>query len=106
MTADMEVRSVDLRSITDGIDTKGAAGRIFFHIMAALAQMERKVIRERTRAGLVAAKNAGRVGGRKLTMTPAKLDAARRLLDSGMLPKDVAANTGVSVATLYRGRNK
>lgn len=106
MTADMEVRGVDLRSITDGIETKGAAGRIFFHIMATLAQMERKVIRERTRAGLVAAKNAGRVGGRKLSMTPAKLDAAQRLLDSGMLPKDVAANIGVSVATLYRGRNK
>jgi DNA invertase Pin-like site-specific DNA recombinase len=102
MAADLEGRGVDLRSLTDGIDTKGAAGRFFFHIMAALAEMERELIRERTRAGLAAAKNAGRIGGRKPSMTPAKLDAARRLLDSGMLPKDVAANIGVSVPTLYR----
>lgn len=102
MAADLEGRGVDLRSVTDGIDTKGAAGRFFFHIMAALAEMERELIRERTQAGLVAAKKAGRVGGRKLTMTPAKIDAARLLLDSGMLPKDVAANIGVSIPTLYR----
>jgi DNA invertase Pin-like site-specific DNA recombinase len=102
MAADLEGRGVDLRSLTDGIDTKGAAGRFFFHIMAALAEMERELIRERTRAGLVAAKKAGRVGGRKPTMTAAKLASARLSLASGMPPKDVAASIGVSVATLYR----
>ncbi|MEX3614322.1 MAG: recombinase family protein [Burkholderia gladioli] len=102
MAADLEGRGVDLRSLTDGIDTKGAAGRFFFHIMAALAEMERELIRERTRAGLVAAKKAGRVGGRKPAMTAAKLASARLSLASGMPPKDVAASIGVSVATLYR----
>jgi DNA invertase Pin-like site-specific DNA recombinase len=52
-----------------GIDTKTPAGRFFFHIMASLAQMERELIVERTRAGLAAARKLGRVGGRKRRMT-------------------------------------
>lgn len=102
LAADLEVRKVDLRSLTDGIDTKTAAGRFFFHVMAALAVMERELILERTRAGLEAARRAGRVGGRKRVMTPAKLESARKLLTAGTPPKDVASSLGVSVATLYR----
>jgi DNA invertase Pin-like site-specific DNA recombinase len=56
---------VHFQSITDGVDTKTPAGRFFFHVMASLAQMERELILERTRAGLEAARCAGRVGGRK-----------------------------------------
>lgn len=70
--------------------------------MAALAVMERELMLERTKAGLEAAKRAGRVGGRKRLMTPSKVDAARKLLDTGTPPKDVANTIGVSVATLYR----
>ncbi|HEV2679546.1 MAG TPA: recombinase family protein [Rhodanobacter sp.] len=102
MAAQLAERKVDLRSLTDGIDTKGAAGRFFFHVMAALAEMERELIRERTLAGLDAAKRAGKIGGRKRAMTPAKIDAAQRLLDGGMLAKDVASTVGVSVPTFYR----
>ncbi|EER4149557.1 TPA: recombinase family protein [Klebsiella pneumoniae] len=102
LAADLESRKVDLRSLTDGIDTKTAAGRFFFHVMAALAVMERELILERTKAGLDAAKRAGRVGGRRRAMTPAKMDAARKLLEGGTSPKDVATSIGVSVATLYR----
>ncbi|CAE6824155.1 DNA-invertase hin [Paraburkholderia aspalathi] len=102
MAATLAERKVDLRSLTDGIDTKGAAGRFFFHVMAALAEMERELIRERTLAGLDAAKRAGKVGGRKRAMTPAKVEAAQRLLDSGMAAKDVASSVGVSVPTFYR----
>lgn len=102
LAADLESRKVDLRSLTDGIDTKTAAGRFFFHVMAALAVMERELILERTKAGLDAAKRAGRVGGRRRAMTPAKMDAARKLLEGGTPPKDVATSIGVSVATLYR----
>ena len=102
LAADLEARKVDLRSLTDGIDTKTAAGRFFFHVMAALAVMERELILERTKAGLEAARRAGRVGGRKRAMTPAKLESARKLLDAGTPPKDVASSLGVSVATLYR----
>lgn len=102
LAATLENRQVDLRSLTDGIDTKGAAGRFFFNVMAALAVMERELILERTMAGLAAAKRAGKVGGRKTLMTPIKLEAARKLLDAGRPVKEVASAVGVSVPTLYR----
>jgi len=98
----LEAREVHFRSLTDGIDTKTPAGRFFFHVMASLAQMERELIVERTRAGLAAARRLGRVGGRKRTMTDSKIKAARRLLAAGTPPRDVAENLGVSVPTLYR----
>jgi len=98
----LEAREVHFRSLTDGIDTKTPAGRFFFHIMASLAQMERELIVERTRAGLAAARKLGRVGGRKRRMTDSKIKAARRLLAAGTPPRDVAENLGVSVPTLYR----
>ncbi len=98
----LEERGVHFRSLTDGIDTKTPAGRFFFHIMASLAQMERELIVERTRAGLAAARKLGRIGGRKRRMTDNKIKAARRLLIAGTPPRDVAENLGVSVPTLYR----
>lgn len=102
LAAELEGRGIELRSLTDGIDTRTAAGRFFFNIMAALATMERELILERTRAGLDAARRAGRVGGRPKVMTPAKLAAARTLLEAGTPPQTVAALVGVSVPTLYR----
>lgn len=98
----LEAREVHFRSLTDGIDTKTPAGRFFFHIMASLAQMERELIVERTRAGLAAARKLGRIGGRKRRMTDNKIKAARRLLTGGTPPRDVAENLGVSIPTLYR----
>ena len=98
----LEAREVHFRSLTDGIDTKTPAGRFFFHVMASLAQMERELIVERTRAGLAVARKLGRVGGRKRRMTDSKIKAARRLLAGGTPPRDVADNLGVSVPTLYR----
>jgi DNA invertase Pin-like site-specific DNA recombinase len=74
----------------------------FFHVMASLAQMERELIAERTKAGLAAARKRGRVGGRKRRMTPGKVESARQLLAGGMPPGDVARNLGVSIPTLYR----
>jgi len=70
--------------------------------MASLAQMERELILERTRAGLEAARLQGRVGGRKRQMTDSKVQAARKLLASGTPPQEVAHSLGVSVPTLYR----
>ena len=93
---------VQFRSLTDGIDTTTPAGRFFFHVMASLAQMERELMAERTRAGLDAARRRGRVGGRKRRMTPGKVESARKLLKGGMAPRDVAQNLGVSIPTLYR----
>jgi DNA invertase Pin-like site-specific DNA recombinase len=100
--ADLQERKIQFRSLTDGIDTTTPAGRFFFHIMASLAQMERELLAERTRAGLAAARRRGRVGGRKRRMTPGKVESARKLLKDGMAPRDVAENLGVSVPTLYR----
>jgi len=82
--------------------TTTPSGRFFFNVMASLAEMERELIVERTKAGLAAAKKLERKGGRKRVMTDSKLNAAKKLLDSGILPKDVANNLGVSLATLYR----
>jgi DNA invertase Pin-like site-specific DNA recombinase len=98
----LETKGVHFQSLTDGIDTSTPSGRFFFHVMASLAQMEHELLIERTKAGLAAAKERGRVGGRKRAMTPSKLDAANKLLAEGMPPKEVAKNLGVSVPTLYR----
>lgn len=100
--AGLQEQGVQFRSLTDGIDTTTPAGRFFFHVMASLAQMERELLAERTRAGLDAARRRGRVGGRKRRMTPGKVESARKLLKGGMAPRDVARNLGVSVPTLYR----
>ena len=102
LAAELAERKVGLRSLTDGIDTSGTAGKLVFHIMAAMAEMERDLTRERTNAALALARAQGRVGGRKPAMTPKKLDAARKLLASGTRPREVASAIGVSIATLYR----
>jgi DNA invertase Pin-like site-specific DNA recombinase len=70
--------------------------------MAAMAEMERDLVRERTTAALLIAKREGRVGGRKTVMTPRRIEAARKLLASGMPAREIAPTIGVSVATLYR----
>ena len=88
--------------LTDVIDTSTTSGRFFFHIMASLAQMERELSIERTRAGLEVARQLGRTGGRKRQMTDSKIASAKKLLLSGVPPKEVAKNLGVSIPTLYR----
>ena len=85
---ELETQKVHFQSITDGVDTKTPAGRFFFHVMASLAQMERELILERTRAGLEAVRCAGRVGGRKRRMTDGKVQAATKLLASGTPPRN------------------
>lgn len=102
LAADLAERGVGFRSLTDGIDTAGTAGKLVFHIMAAMAEMERDLNRERTTAALVVARREGRVGGRKTVMTPKRLEAARKLLASGMTIREIAPSIGVSVPTLYR----
>ena len=102
LSIELEMRDIGLRSITDGIDTSGTAGKFVFRILAALAEMERDLIRERTTAALIAARREGRVGGRKTVMTSKRIEAARRLFASGMTVREVAPAIGVSVPTLYR----
>jgi len=98
----LQNQNVQFKSLTDSIDTSTPSGRFFFHVMASLAEMERDLIVERTRAGLAAAIQLGRKSGRKPKMTISKVESARKLLASGVPPKDVARNLGVSIPTLYR----
>lgn len=98
----LEDQKIQFKSLTDSIDTSTPLGGFFFHTMAALAQMERELIIERTKAGLAAAKERGRIGGRKRRMTPNKVEFAKKLLSNGTPPKDVAMSLGVSIPTLYR----
>ena len=98
----LDQQGVQFRSLTDGIDTTTPHGRFFFHMMASLAQMERELIAERTKAGLDAARRRGRMVGRKRRMTPSKIASAKQLLGGGMSPREAAHHLGVSIPTLYR----
>jgi DNA invertase Pin-like site-specific DNA recombinase len=99
---DLSGRHVEFRSLTEGFDTSSNSGRLVFHIIASLSQMERELIRERTVAGLAAARQRGRIGGRRPILHGAKLEAAKKLLDDGTPVRDVAKVVGCSRATLYR----
>ncbi len=102
LVAGLQKQGVQFKSITDAIDTGTPSGRFFFHVMASLAEMERELTVERTRAGLEMARQLGRKGGRKRLMTDSKILSAKKLLANGIPPRDVAKNLGVSVPTLYR----
>jgi DNA invertase Pin-like site-specific DNA recombinase len=102
---ELRKRAVGFRVLDGGcpIDTTSAQGRFFFHMTAALAEMERDLIRERTHAGLAAARARGRKGGRKPELSPKQICQARKLLeDRDTTIKDVAETFGVSRATIYR----
>lgn len=99
---DLSDKGINFKSLTNDIDTSSAQGRFFFHIMSALAEMEKALIVERTQAGLAVAKAQGRTGGRKRLFTEDKIKLAKKLLDAGTHPKEVAQTLGVSIPTLYR----
>jgi DNA invertase Pin-like site-specific DNA recombinase len=102
LVGELHQQGVQFKSLTDAIDTGTPSGRFFFHVMASLAEMERELTVERTRAGLEVARQLGRTGGRKRQMTDSKIESAKKLLANGVPPRDVAQNLGVSVPTLYR----
>jgi DNA invertase Pin-like site-specific DNA recombinase len=96
-------RGVGFRSLSESIDTTTANGRLFFSVMGALAEFERDLIRERTNAGLAAARARGRVGGRPPVMTAEKVKVARQMYDSKEHTVEAIAKTlGVSRKTVYR----
>lgn len=88
MVGELHRQGIQFKSLTDAIDTGTPAGRFFFHVMASLAEMERELIIERTRAGLDAAKQLGCKGGRKPKMTSSKIESAKKLLASGIPPRE------------------
>ena len=94
-------REINFRSLSDPIDTASPGGRLVLHIMAALAEFERSLIRERTCAGLAAAKRRGRKLGRRRSLNVDQIDRARRLIREGRSRGDVARRLGVARSTLY-----
>lgn len=101
MVAELGERDVGFTSLTEAIDTTTPAGRLLLGVMASLAAFERDLMRERTMAGLLAARARGKVGGRPSTMTADKLDIARQLLAEGKSKQRVAQTIGVARSTLY-----
>lgn len=98
-----EREGVRLLSLQDGIDPSSVMGKAMLQIGAVFAEMERNLLRERTKAGLAAARARGRLGGRKPRLSAEGLDTARRLMADPMLTmNDVAARVGVGRTTLYR----
>jgi DNA invertase Pin-like site-specific DNA recombinase len=95
-------RGIGFRSIQEAIDTTTPGGKLVFHVFAALAEFERDLIRERTNAGLAAAKAQGRRGGRPTVMTPNKLRVADDMLGRGYTVGQVADALGVGRSSLYR----
>ena len=102
LMADLESRGNGFRSLNESIDTTTPTGRLVFHIFAALAEFERELIRERTRAGLKVARARGRKGGRKPKMTPNKVEVARRMYSDQKSVSEIAETLGVSRASIYR----
>lgn len=99
----LEQRGIGLKVLTQNMDTTSAGGRLIFIVFSAIAEFERAMIRERTRAGLDAARSRGRKGGRPRALSEKDLKQARALLaDTEITVEDVARRLGVGPSTLYR----
>jgi len=98
----LEERGVGFRSLQESINTTTPGGRLVFHVFASLAEFERDLIQERTRAGLDAARARGRKGGRPPVLSPVKRKQATRMITDGVPIVEVAQALGVSRSTLYR----
>jgi DNA invertase Pin-like site-specific DNA recombinase len=99
---DLEERGIGFKSLTENIDTITSGGKLIFHIFGALAEFERNLIRERTQAGLVAARSRGRKGGRPNVLSMKQLGIARDLYEKQHPIADICRTLKISKATLYR----
>lgn len=102
LVADLGERGVIFRSLSDSFDTGLTGGRLVLRTIRALAEFERGLLTERSRAGLDAAKRRGQRLGRKPSLTPDQIAHARQLVESGEHPRTVARSLHVGRATLYR----
>ena len=101
MTA-LEEQGIGFKSLTENIDTTTSGGKLIFHIFGALAEFERNLIRERTQAGLTAARARGRKGGRPKALTARQLGIARDLYEKRHPIAEICRTLKISKATLYR----
>jgi DNA invertase Pin-like site-specific DNA recombinase len=101
--AELQRREVGFRSLQEHIDTTSPGGKLVFHLFGALAEFERDLIRQRTLAGLAAARARGRAGGRPPSMTPTKIALARQMYETQQHSlAEIAKTLGVSRASIYR----
>lgn len=101
ISAQLQERNITLHSLTEQLDTSTPAGKLYFVILGAIAEMERELIRERIVAGIANAKAKGRKLGRK-NVSQDKINAARKLIVEGASYQEVADIVGVAASTLYK----
>ncbi|WP_176079428.1 recombinase family protein [Paraburkholderia tropica] len=107
LVGELDRRGVKLRSVKEAIDTSGPTGRLVFHMFAALAEFERELIRERTVAGLEAARARGRRGGRPCALNTKQCKAALSMMNNRDMPvAEISRQFGISRSTLYNIRLK
>jgi DNA invertase Pin-like site-specific DNA recombinase len=100
---DLQEREIGFKSLTEAIDTTTSGGKLVFHIFGALAEFEREIIRERTKAGLTAARARGKTGGRPKALTEKQVEMLRHLAaDKERSIKDICKTLGISRKTFYR----
>jgi len=100
---DFSKKGVFFKSLQENIDTSSSGGKLTFHLFGSLAEFERDIIRERTKAGLEAARARGRVGGRPKALDDKQIQLARQLMSNpSNSASDVSKTLGISRSTLYR----
>lgn len=99
---DLKDRGIGFKSISDGIDTTTSTGRLLFSVMGSFAEFERDLIRERTNAGLKAARDRGKLGGRPAAVTVELKGRIEDMRAAGTSPTVIAAELGLGRATVYR----
>src|ERR671913_369589 len=99
----LQERGIGFKSLQESIDTTTSGGKLVFHIFGALAEFEREIIRERTQAGLTAARARGKSGGRPKALTPKEVQILRNMAaDKSLTVTDICKTLGIGRTTFYR----
>jgi len=100
---DLEDRKIGFKSLTESMDTTTPGGKLIFNIFASLAEFERNIIRERTKAGLSAARSRGRLGGRPKKLTPEQIELMKKMYKDKSIPiKQILDTFKIGKTTLYK----